>query len=92
MAGGSETATLEGYGVGRVTPSGTVKWRGSHFYITSSTGRLTVLDNVVGVFEAEIDTNGDTTEKIWEWKQVLDRLLDPLTVSLHNEYRLWKEI
>jgi hypothetical protein len=68
MARGSEIVTFEGYGVGRVIPSGSVKWRGSHFYRTSSTGSLAVLDNVVGVFEAEIDTNDDITEKIWEWK------------------------
>jgi hypothetical protein len=68
MAGGSEVVTFEGYGVGRITPSGSVKWRGSHFYRTSSTGSLAVLDNVVGVFEAEIDTNDVITEKIWEWK------------------------
>lgn len=68
MAGGSEVVTFEGYGVGRVTPSGSVKWRGSHFYRTSSTGSLVVLDNVVGVFEAEIDTNDVIIEKIWEWK------------------------
>ena len=58
MAGGSEVVTFEGYGVGRVTLSGTVKWRGSHFYRTSSTGILVVLDSVIEVFEAEIDTNG----------------------------------
>jgi hypothetical protein len=68
MAGGSEIVTFEGHGVGKVTPSGSIKWRGSHFYRTSSTGKLAALDNVIGVFEAEIDINGNISEKIWEWK------------------------
>jgi hypothetical protein len=70
VAGESEEiATFKGYGVGRVTPSGSVKWRGSHFFRTSSqNGKLAFLNNAVGLFEAEIDTNGNMTEKVWEWK------------------------
>lgn len=45
-----------------------IKWRGSHFYRTSSNGKLAFLNNVVGVFESEIDVEGNGTEKIWEWK------------------------
>jgi hypothetical protein len=26
------------------------------------------LNNVVGLFEAEVDAEGNFTEKIWEWK------------------------
>ena len=69
MGGESEMATFRGEAFGRISSSGSVKWRGAHFYrTTSSTGKLAFLNNVVGVFEAEIDAEGNVTEKIWEWK------------------------
>jgi len=37
-------------------------------YRTSSIGKLAFLNNVVGVLEAEMDMEGNFTEKIWEWK------------------------
>jgi len=64
----SEMATSTAEGFGRLSPSGNVKWHGAHFILTSSTGKLAFLNNVVGVFEAEIDAEGNVTEKIWEWK------------------------
>jgi hypothetical protein len=67
MAGGSEMATLAGEGIGRIATNG-VKWRGAIFYKTASTGKLSFLNNVVGLFEAEVDAEGNFTEKIWEWK------------------------
>jgi hypothetical protein len=67
MAGESEMATETGAGTGVFTSSG-VKWRGTIFYRTSSTGRLASLNNVVGVFEIEVDTEGNFSEKTWEWK------------------------
>lgn len=67
MAGNSEMAMLEGEGIGRITANG-VKWRGAIFYRTASTGKLSFLNNTVGLFEAEVDQEGDFTEKIWEWK------------------------
>jgi hypothetical protein len=68
MAGESELATYTGEGVGRVSSSGSINWRGSIFYSTSSNGKLAFLNNLVGVFEVEIDTEGNFSEKIWEWK------------------------
>jgi hypothetical protein len=67
MTGESEMATYAGEGIGRIGPSG-VKWRGAGFFRTSSNGKLVFLNNIVGVFEAEVDTEGNFTEKIWEWK------------------------
>jgi hypothetical protein len=64
----SEMATSTAKGFGSLSPSGSVKWRGAHFILTSSTSKLAFLNNVVGVFEAEIDAVGNVTEKIWEWK------------------------
>ncbi len=68
MAGESEVATFTGEGFGRISPSGSSKWRESIFYNTPSAGKLAFLNNVVGVFESEIDAEGNPTEKVWEWK------------------------
>jgi hypothetical protein len=68
MAGESELATYTGEGVGRPSSSGSINYRGSIFYSTSSNGKLAFLDNLIGVFESEIDTEGNFSEKIWEWK------------------------
>ena len=69
-AGGGEPemVTYTGEGIGRISSSGGVKWRGSVFSRTSSGGKLAFLNNMVGVFESEIDINGNFSEKTWEWK------------------------
>jgi hypothetical protein len=67
MAGESEMAAYTGEGMGRITASG-IKWRAALFYRTSSTGRLASINNVVGVVEAEVDNEGNFSEKTWEWK------------------------
>jgi hypothetical protein len=67
MAGASEMATETGEGIGVFSASG-VKWRGAQFYKTSSTGRLASINNVVGVFEADVGTDGNFSLKSWEWK------------------------
>jgi hypothetical protein len=38
------------------------------FYRASSTGKLAFLNNLVGVFEYEVDEAGNTQYKVWEWK------------------------
>jgi hypothetical protein len=68
MAGETEVATFTGEGFGRISPSGTVQWRGAHFNRTASSGKLAFLNNVVGVFESEIDADDNVTQKTWEWK------------------------
>ena len=66
-AGGEpEMVTYTGEGVGRISPSGSVKWCGSVFSRTSSGGKLAFLNNMVGVFESEIAADGNFSEKIWE--------------------------
>jgi hypothetical protein len=67
MAGESDLASYAGEGVGRLTSSGTI-WHGTIFYRTSSTGKLSFLNDVVGLFEAEVDAEGNFSESIWEWK------------------------
>src|ERR671935_1090289 len=66
MAGQSEFATFTGEGIGRISSSGSAKWRGSIFYSTSSSkGKLSFLNNMVGVFEGEFDAEGNFTHKTW---------------------------
>jgi hypothetical protein len=31
-------------------------------------GKMSVLNNLVGLFESEIDVAGNFSEKLWEWK------------------------
>ena len=67
-AGESELATVKGEGIGRIDSLGSINWRGSLFFSTSSTGKLASLNNLIGVFEAVIDAEGNFSEKTWEWK------------------------
>ncbi len=67
-AGESELATVKGEGIGRIDSLGNINWRGSLFFSTSSTGKLASLNNLIGVFEAVIDAEGNFSEKTWEWK------------------------
>jgi hypothetical protein len=67
IGGETEMVVSTHEGIGRVTPSG-VRWRGTGFFSTSSTGKLAFLNNLVGLFETEVDSEGNLTQKIWEWK------------------------
>lgn len=63
-----DRATWKGNGVGRFTGRGSaVSWRGAIYYQTSSQ-RLQRLNGVAAVFEYDVDENGNTTGKVWEWK------------------------
>ena len=67
--GSAEMATEIGRGIGRFTDGGKkVRFRGSFFYRASSTGKVAFLNNLVGVFEYEVDEAGNTRHKVWEWK------------------------
>ena len=65
---GQEMAIWTGQGIGRFTSPGKIRFTGSLFFSTSSTGKLAFLNNVVGVFEYESDESGNTSAKAWEWK------------------------
>lgn len=65
---GQEMATWTGQGIGRFTSPGKIRFTGSLFFNTSSTGKLAFLNNSVGVFEYESDESGNTAAKVWEWK------------------------
>jgi hypothetical protein len=61
-------ASYTGEAIGKIDSSGTVRWRGSLFYKSSSNGKLASLNNLVVVLEAEVDAEGNFSEKTWEWK------------------------
>lgn len=74
--GEPEMISYTGEGIGRLDSSGGMKWRGSIFtrkqYYSKTSGqeggKLSSLNNAIGVFESEIDAAGNFSEKIWEWK------------------------
>jgi hypothetical protein len=67
MSRESDMATFTGEGTGRIAQTG-IKWRGAVFFTSGATGKLQFLGNVVVVFEAQIDSEGNFSEKSWEWK------------------------
>lgn len=62
-----DIVTWRGIGVGRFLAGGAVSYRGTLSYSTTSS-KLARLNGIAGVFEFEVDANGNTTSKIWEWK------------------------
>lgn len=65
-ARGGQTATWIGHGVGRPVDGGITSWRGSLCYSTTSSG-LDRLNGAVLVFEYEVDAEGNTSTRLWEW-------------------------
>lgn len=63
-----DTLTWTGTGVGKPTGKGSAaSWRGAIYFQTSSQ-RLAGLNKMATVFEHEVDENGNTSTKMWEWK------------------------
>lgn len=59
--------TWKGQGVGKFGGGGAVSYRGALYYSTASP-KLARLNTIAGVYEFEVDANGNTYTKIWEWK------------------------
>jgi len=57
----------KGSGVGKFKEKGALSYRGILYYRTTSQ-KLARLNSAVGVFEYEVDPEGKTQTKIWEWK------------------------
>jgi hypothetical protein len=68
MTPDGDTVTWTGTGVGKPTGKGhAASWRGALYFQTSSQ-RLAGLNKIATVFEYEIDENGNSSTKLWEWK------------------------
>jgi hypothetical protein len=67
---GEGMATYTVQGLGRFTSPGKVRFHGSVFFRTTSSGggKISFLNNMVGVFEYEGDEQGNCSVKVWEWK------------------------
>jgi len=64
---GDEMATVKAEGISK--PKGSSKVvSGSNFYRSSKTGKLSFLNNLVGVHEAAVENDGNILYKVWEWK------------------------
>ena len=68
MTKDGEVITWTGKGIGRFTGAGSMSWRGALFFHTQSKGKAAFANNMVGMFEYEIDAMGNQTGRVWEWK------------------------
>jgi hypothetical protein len=62
-----DMATWKGQGVGQFRGGGAVSYRGAVYY-SSSSAKLERLNTVACVFEFDVDAEGNTHSKMWEWK------------------------
>lgn len=62
-----EMATVKAQGISKIKDSSKLV-SGSNFYRSSNTGKLSFLNNLVGVHEASVDNDGNIIYKVWEWK------------------------
>ena len=65
---GSETARYDFIGVGNVTQEGKTALVGAVAYRTNSTEDLAFMNNILGIFKAELDKTGSFTVTEWQWK------------------------
>jgi hypothetical protein len=66
--GGTESATWQGAGTGKITSAGKISFRGAIYFFTNSLERFASLNGAVGVYEFETHEDGSITAKVWEWK------------------------
>jgi hypothetical protein len=63
-----DVVSLRGQGVGRPTGRGLgASWRGAVYFQTASP-KLARLNSAASVYEFEVDENGNSHGKFWEWK------------------------
>jgi hypothetical protein len=63
-----DVATWTNRVVGNLTPEGTIITRGVGFWSTpSTTGELAFMNNMITVFEVQIDRDGNLSAREWEW-------------------------
>ena len=60
---GSETANYTGIDVGNSTD-----YQGASAYSTNSTGKLSFLNNMLGIYKGETENSGNFVLREWHWK------------------------
>ena len=68
MTQDGEIATYVNQVSGTISKDGKIMFRGSGLFSTESDGKLAFLDNMLTVFTAEVDEEGNLTSEEWEWK------------------------
>lgn len=63
-----EFVTWTAIGKGNTNPQGDIRFEGSLFLRTASTGELSYLNNKVAFFEYQVDGQGNTSAEVWEVK------------------------
>jgi hypothetical protein len=66
MTQDGETVSWKATGLGRFVDGGIISWLGALIYRTDSV-RLARLNEIVGLFEYEVDESGKTAGALWEW-------------------------
>ena len=64
---GGEQATWKGAGAGKLLEGGAVSYRGALYHYSDSPN-FRRLNAVAVVFEYSADADGNTKNKLWEWK------------------------
>jgi hypothetical protein len=65
---GGDVATWTNQVVGNITPEGTIITRGVGIWSTpSTTAELAFMNNMITVFEVQIDREGNLSAREWEW-------------------------
>jgi hypothetical protein len=67
MGANGEAATWTGAGVGTLKKDGAASYRGAIYFQTATSAWIR-LNSVAGLFEFELDTQGNAKSEIWEWK------------------------
>lgn len=60
-------ATWKGQGIGKFVGGGAVSYRGA-VYFDAVSPKLARLNSVAALFEFDVDAEGNTHAKLWEWK------------------------
>jgi hypothetical protein len=67
MSQDGDAATWKAQGVGKFGKNGAVSYRGALYYQTAST-KLKKLNTIATLFEYEVDSEGNTSSKLYEWR------------------------
>jgi hypothetical protein len=66
---GGDVASWTSQSIGNLAPEGNIMVRGATIWSTpSSTGELAFMNGVIGLFEMEIDRQGNLSVTEWEWE------------------------
>ena len=75
MTKDGDVLTYIAHGVGKFTGYGSAaSFRGDN-YIQVPSEKFTRLNSVAIIFEYEVDDDGNTQAKLWEWKQIVQNIL-----------------